>query len=158
MHVTCYTDASFSTRQGGAWAVWVRSDRGRIVRRGRCPAWVRDPNLAELAAIYAGVYLALTRWRGSVRHVLVRSDSQWAVAVAAGEATKPPRKPARRLQRKLRALVEEHGASLECRWVPGHRPRQESTAAYLNDACDRLAKEARTRRPRSAGRSSTGVR
>ena len=149
MRVTCYTDASWSERDGGAWAVWIRSDAGRIVRQGLCPPWVRDSTLAELSAIYAALYLSVRAWGGAVREVLVVSDSRDALRFAA-EDTPPARgQRARALQRKIRELAEAHGVVLLGRWVKAHQRGTADTAAYLNNECDRLAK-----RRRRAGRKA----
>src|SRR5262245_50108102 len=104
MWVTCYTDASFSRRQGGAWAVWLRSAEGRIVRSGACPDYVRDATGAELCALYAGVYLAVTGWPGLVRGILLRSDSQDALRLSAADARRAKNRSHRRVQDLLRQL------------------------------------------------------
>ncbi len=137
MWVTCYSDASFHPHTGGAWGVWLRSDRGRIRRQGLCPKYVVNANQAELAAIFAGLHLALTAWEG-VRGINVRSDCQGALHwLAAG--LPPARADAtRRLQMKIRGLVETHGIELVPRWVRGHQ-RSSSVEAFLNNHCDRAA-------------------
>jgi ribonuclease HI len=144
--VTLYADASFNRAQGGAWAVWLRSARGRIVRSGKCPPYVRDANSAELAAIYAGVYLACRAWPQVVRGLLVRSDSQTALRLTEPSSDLSKNPASRALQRKLRALVGAKKLVVQCRWVQGHQPKKRSTAAYLNGACDARAKGARRTR------------
>jgi ribonuclease HI len=147
--VTCYTDASFSRRHGGAWAVWLRSTKGRIVQSGVCPSYVKDSNVAELAAIFAGVYIAIRSWGSQVRGIFVRSDSVVALAWVDPQAPLGRLRATRRLQRKLRELLASAGVELSCRHARGHRPRNESTSAFLNAHCDRLARDARLRRPRA---------
>jgi ribonuclease HI len=145
MLVTCYTDASYSKRAGGAWAVWLRCDRGRIVKSGSCPDYVTDSTCAELAAIFAGVFLAVRAWPAT-RVILVCSDSQSALALA-GPQAKPARKPAnRKLQHKLRALMAERSIELLFRWVKGHQPARAGTAAWLNRNCDKRAGRVKKRR------------
>lgn len=139
MWVTCYTDASFR-RGSGRWAVWIRSDRGRIVKAGACPDYVNEPGSAELAAIYAAIYLAIAAWGDDVSVVLIRSDCLNAQDWLEGRA-RARRKDARRLIALTKALLRKHDVELRCRWVRGHQPRERSTEAYLNDACDRLAAE-----------------
>jgi ribonuclease HI len=141
--VTLYTDASYSPHKGGAWAVWLRSTRGRIVRSGRCPNYVRNSNDAEFAAIYAGIYLAICAWGREVTGVLVRSDSEGALALARSAARPARTRRMRGLQTKLRRLVEPSQVELELRWVKGHQPKSASTAAWLNGYCDRLARKRR---------------
>src|SRR5438309_4046837 len=77
MWVTAYTDASYRPisrerrraeraagipSHPGGWAVWVRSDLGRIVRNGPCPDFVHDSNSAELYAVYMAVKLTIETW------------------------------------------------------------------------------------------------
>jgi ribonuclease HI len=141
--VTCYTDASFSPRQGGAWAAWLRCERGRVVRSGRCPDYVSEATGAELAAIFAGVHLSLATWGAHVRGISVRSDSKAAIQMASPNARLARREDYLRLQIKLRELIAAHDLELDGRWVRGHQPLEHGTLAYLNDQCDKLAKRAR---------------
>jgi len=157
--VTIYTDASFGA-QGGGWAVWIKSARGRLVKRGRCPDYVSCSTSAELAAIFAGVHLACRAWPGEVQGILLRSDSQAALHLAEPTVRLSGNPAIRVLQQKLRGVVAEHDLTLDCRWVRGHQSRRSGTSAFLNHACDAQAKKARTvavRRPRKDGKTrSTG--
>ncbi|KYF56623.1 hypothetical protein BE08_42920 [Sorangium cellulosum] len=76
--VTCYTDASFGP-SGAGWAVWARCVEGRVVRRGACPGYVTSSLEAELAAIFAGVFVACRTWGARIRGVVVRTDCQAAI-------------------------------------------------------------------------------
>lgn len=144
MWVTCYADASFVRRGTASWAVWLRSAEGRHVQSGPCPHYVRTSHQAELSALYAGVYLALRLWP-SARGVLLCSDCQGAL-LSARQDSRLSRDPAtRRLQEKLRALLERSGVAIELRWVRGHQRANQGTAAWLNRACDRLARKERRR-------------
>lgn len=146
MWVTCYTDASFSERHGGGFGVWLRSYLGRVVRSGRCPRYVKSSTDAELSAIYAGVFLALRAWPSRVAGVLVCTDCQAAIDLARPGSALAPRKAARRLQRRLWALLDESHVELDLRWVKAHQKPTTSTRAYLNHQCDRLARRGRKRR------------
>ena len=150
MWVTCYADASWSKRTGGAWAVWLRSDLGRVVRRGRCPDYVHGSAQAEIAAIYAGVFLAVKAWGEAVGHILVCSDCMSALDAIAKDAKPSRDKGTRRLQQRLWDLVESVGVELKTRWVKAHQAASVSTSAYLNVQCDKLAND--ERRTRSAKR------
>lgn len=154
--VTAYVDASFSRAHGGGWAVWLRCALGRLVRRGPCPPYVRDSTAAELAAIFAAVHLAATRWPGRVRGVLVRGDCQGALALADPQAALTRNAGLRTLQQKLRATTAQHAITLECRWVRGHQAPSGGTSAFLNDACDRLARRARKARAAPRPRTEPG--
>ena len=138
MWITSYTDASFQRKVGGAWAVWLRSDEGRAVRRGVCPSYVRDSNAAELAAIYASVYIACRIWT-STTGVLICSDCQSALAAAEPSASLSAMPAMRRLQQRLRELASTKHLALRFKWVKGHQPMNASTSAWLNNQVDRLA-------------------
>jgi len=142
MWVTAYCDASFGRDRAGGWAVWLRSSAGRLTRQGPCPPWVKDSVSAELAAIFAAVHLSVATWSAGVQGVLVCSDCQPALELAAVQRIASAG-AARRLEERLRSLTDKHGLSLRTRWVKGHRPASAGTAAYLNDWCDRSARAAR---------------
>ncbi|WP_437934580.1 RNase H family protein [Sorangium sp. So ce341] len=143
--VTCYTDASFG-RSGAGWAVWARCVEGRVVRSGACPGYVTSSLEAELAAIFAGVFVACRTWGARIGGVVVRTDCQAAILLLTTDAVRPrtqKRWPgAMRLRAKILALVKERGIDLELRWVMGHQASH-SVQAYLNRACDELAAAAR---------------
>lgn len=148
MWVTSYTDASFERKAGGAWAVWLRSDAGRAVHRGACPPYVRDSNAAELSAIYASVYLACRIWP-STTGVLICSDCQSALAAAEPSAPLSWASAIRRLQQRLREVVNTEHLELRFKWVKGHQSANTSTSAWLNNQVDHLAGSTR-RAARSA--------
>jgi ribonuclease HI len=142
--VTVYTDASFVRRpRSSGWAAWLKSERGRIVKSGPGPDYIATSNEAEMAAIYAGVYLALRAWGDAVRGILVCSDCQSAMAHLAGEASSK-RPGTARLAAKFRELLAGRNVVLRWRWVKGHQRKDSSRPAWLNVACDRLAGEARS--------------
>ncbi len=143
MWVTCYTDASYSPRKGGGWAVWLRSDLGRVVREGHCPRYVKNSTHAELAAMFAGVLLSLRTWGDSVEGITIFSDSQGALEALAAEAPSDKDPAVRRLQDKIREVCRTEKVVVEGRWVKAHRDSSSSTAAYLNHRCDRAARRAR---------------
>ncbi|WP_437955073.1 RNase H family protein [Sorangium sp. So ce119] len=144
--VTCYTDASFGP-SGAGWAVWARCVEGRVVRRGACPGYVKSSLEAELAAIFAGLFVACRTWGARIRGVVVRTDCQAAIHLLTTDAVRPRtqnRWPgAMRLRAKILALVKERGIGLDLRWVMGHQASN-CVQAYLNRACDKLAAVARS--------------
>jgi len=149
--VTCYTDASFTPTAAG-WGVWLRSARGRIVRHGACPPYISSANEAELAAIFAGVYLARKVWGAAVRGLVVYTDSQAAVRFLSDETLKARilrNAPAiARLRERIRRFSGEHEIELDLRWVKGHQ-RTNTVRAYVNARCDQLAGAARAVAERS---------
>lgn len=152
--VTCYTDASY-TRRAAGWGVWLRSARGRIVRHGACPPYVSSANEAEMAAIFAGVYLARKAWGAAVCGLFVFTDSQAAIGFLNGEALRPRVERSApgivRLRDRIRAFAAEHGIELDLRWVKGHQ-KTDSVRAYLNARCDLLAGAAREAAEKDGGR------
>lgn len=150
MLVTLYCDASFCSRtKTGGWAVWLRSDAGRIVRGGACPEYVAHAYEAELAAIFAGVHLALTQWPQTTA-VLVRSDCRAALDIMRQQQrVKHP--GARTLAGKIQALRTKKRTRLIPRWVKGHQ-HGEAVDAWLNRKVDALARDhmQRTRRAKQA--------
>lgn len=138
MLTTLYCDASFcpTTRVGG-WAVWLRSDKGRLIESGTLPGYIEESFEAELAAIYAGVYRAVTRWP-ETEAVFVRSDCETAfIKLDRPDTTWRP--GAVRLVEKVLGLRDEHKIRLVKGWVKGHQ-RGHSTEAYLNRRVDHLAR------------------
>jgi ribonuclease HI len=145
--ITCYADGSFRP-EGAGWAVWLRSVKGRVVRQGPCPPYVKRSLEAELAAIFAGLIIARRTWGDAVRGAIIRTDCLEAINLL---STFEMRDRVRRrwpgtlvLCTKIRELVVAHGVELDLRWVKGHQ-RTNSVQAYLNNACDKRAGEAAKR-------------
>jgi ribonuclease HI len=144
MWVTCYTDASFVPRRGGRWAVWLRCDSGRLKRSGACSDAIRTSTNAELAAIAAGIQLALRTWGGTIRGIEVRCDCRAALAIAegSGRARNPT---AQQLHNRIQRQLREYDVTLKCGWVKAHQPSGASRAAFLNNQCDAMARGRRRR-------------
>lgn len=143
MLVTLYCDASWSTSHGGTggWGVWLRSDQGRIIRRGPCPDYCKHVFEAELAAIFAGLHLAVTYWPDT-KTIVVRSDCRHAVNIVTGQQVpKEKHRAARRLRNKITKLRKRHKVRIIGKWVKGHQPG-DKVDAYLNRRVDQLAGEA----------------
>lgn len=144
MLTTLYCDASFCPHtNAGGWGVWLRSDRGRIVRGGKCPDYVRHPYEAELTAIFAGIWLAKKQWP-ETETVLVRSDCRDALALVQG--TDPTYDPdagrhrgSRALCAKIRELRQATGLRTIQRWVKGHQAGDDPPA-WLNRTVDEIAR------------------
>lgn len=144
MLTTLYTDASFKDGRGG-WACWARSSRGRGIRSGPCPEYVKDALTAELCAVYCGVWLICQNWP-ETEAILVRSDCQ-AVCVDPRDRTYEHETR----ERLRRQIVEALGGRrIIFRWVKGHQ-RGNSVQAYLNRRCDQLAGEHTGRYERRTG-------
>jgi len=139
MWVTLYTDASFDGTTG-SWAIWLRSEKGRIVKYGKCPAAVDDNNAAEMYAALVGITVALRDW-GPLVGIQVNSDNQ-VVCSSLWPWSKDNRHPTiHRLQTAIRKLAQENSIKLRTKHVRGHQ-RPTHTRAWLNNRCDRLARKA----------------
>ena len=133
-----YCDASWYTDERcGGWGVWLKSDQGRVVTSGVIPAYVGRSHEAELAAIFAGIYLAMKEWPNTSR-IIVRNDCGAALNLMAGKQLPKPRHVgAIRLIEKIdqfRPYVK-----LIPRWVKGHQ-NTGTTEAWLNQRVDRMAR------------------
>jgi ribonuclease HI len=138
MLTTLYCDASWCPHLlVGGWAIWLRSERGRIVEDGVVPEYCSQSYEAELAAIYAGIYRTLSRWPNTTA-ILVRSDCETALHLMSN-LYQGRHQGARRLATKIHGLQREVGVRLIPRWVKGHQ-RGTNTDAYLNNRVDEMAR------------------
>lgn len=138
MLTTLYCDASwYHEEKVGGWAIWLRSEKGRIVRAGAVPDYCLHAYEAEFAAVFAGIHLALVSWP-ETKAILVRSDCDSALKLMTGRH-QPRHEGARRLAEK----VAEFRSSVRLlpRWVKGHQSG-DSTEAWINRRVDRMAREA----------------
>src|SRR5580658_8974862 len=132
MWVTAYTDASVRYEKAG-WSVWLRSQRGRVIRNGECPPEIRDSNMAELYAALQAVELAKETWP-ETSAVLLNMDSTGVIDKITGRVDENGK-----LLPLLRRL-HSHGLKIRCRHIRGHRAASgESTPSYLNDQVDKVA-------------------
>ena len=142
MWVTLYTDASFNGTEG-TWAIWLRSEKGRIVKSGKCPATVDDNNAAEMYAVLVGVTVALREWAvtDKIFGIQINSDSH-VVCTALYQWSKPNRHPTiARIQTKIRAILTEQDIRVRAKHVRGHQ-RSDNVRSWLNNRCDRMARAA----------------
>jgi ribonuclease HI len=141
---TLYCDASFSPNDGGAWACWLRSDAGRDISKGICPPHIIDSNLAEMHAVLEGIVRARSIW-GNLAGILVKTDSQTAVNILKFRAPKHRRRDYAALQTHVVSALAPN-VRIRMQWTPGHQ-HPDTTAAWINDRVDNLARDARTKRP-----------
>lgn len=142
--ITVHSDASLS-REGASFAFACRSSYFPLHLRlaGELPG-VRDVNIAEALAMLYGIRAALWTWAPifDVEGFFLRSDS--LVTVNCLSARHPPKNAALAdVQRELRAACRPF--RIHAKHVKGHQSSANSTAAYMNNLCDRLASEARRR-------------
>lgn len=148
-----YVDASYhhDTKRAG-WGCWLRDAHTRILRNGPSPRWVSSANDAELTALFAGIWTAVSSLDTTQANILVlKTDSQHAARLFGWDGgTKKEPKRIQVLDLIFRGfdLAERAGLKLIVKWVKGHQGTA-YTQAYLNTQADRLAKEAmRTQRGR----------
>ena len=134
--VTLYCDASYSMEHGGAWSIWLRSDKGRIVRSGKCPPEVTDATAAELYAALRGIEIA--RDEMGAEAVQVNSDCS-AVVSSMGKGY---RWLGRKNLRQLQDRILRTGVKLRPKHVKAHTGKDD-VRSYLNRRCDNLANRAR---------------
>ncbi|WP_437630575.1 hypothetical protein [Sorangium sp. So ce854] len=89
---------------------------GRVVRRGACPGYVTSSLEAELAAVFAGVFVACRTWGARVGGVVVRTDCQAAIHLLTTPYLRAPGAPA--LGSRLAALAPAALAALTAAAAP----------------------------------------
>jgi len=135
---TLYCDASFCPYElVGGWGIWLRSNRGRHVESGRTPDFCTQSNHAEFAAVYAGLYRAVTKWPETTA-VLVVTDCAEIVRVL--ESDKVYQSVLRRMKKRIDELRTQHQIRIVPRWVKGHRQGSQ-VDIYLNNQVDELARQ-----------------
>lgn len=134
--VTLYCDASYSPKDGGAWSIWLRSEKGRIIDSGKCPESVRCPTSAELYAAKIGVQVAVREW--GAQGVQINTDCSAVVGALGSGYRWFGRKDLRVIQDEiLRA-----GARLRTKHVKGHT-KGADVRSYINRQVDKLANKSR---------------
>jgi hypothetical protein len=119
--------------------VWLRTEHGRLKRSGACSDSIRTSTNAELAAIAAGIQLALRTWGDTVQVIDVRSDCRAALAIAEGTG-RARNATALQLHERIQRQLRQHAVELRCGWVKAHQPSGASRAAFLNNQCDAMAR------------------
>lgn len=139
MFVTAYTDASFN--QHGGWAVWLRSERGRVIRQGVCPSQVTDSFLAELWAIKQALEIAITEWPDTER-VLINTDCLALVDALQPGAAYISREEAATIQEEIWAFAFAKYLTLHLKHVKAHTNGSD-VRSYINRAVDQKSRKAR---------------
>lgn len=139
MFVTAYTDASFHQR--GGWAVWLRSERGRIVRQGKCPDTITDSFAAELWAIKQALEISVAEWpEGEV--VLINTDCLAAIDGLQPGAPNFGREELVDIQEAIESFVFANYLTLRFKHVKAHTG-QSDVRSYINRAVDQKSRRAR---------------
>ena len=145
MKVLLYTDGSMDVpSEKGGWAAWIQRERESSwdVRYGRCPAYVKQANHAELFAVYAGLKLAHSK-RSDIRTIRVCSDSVTALRhVSKGILRMRSRDPVMlRIRTKIQDMLV--GCHLQTAHVKSHQDPAIGIDHYINDRVDSFAERGR---------------
>lgn len=132
MWVTAYTDAS--VRNGKAtWAIWLRCERGRVIKAGVCPE-ITNNVAAEVYAAYMALTHALATWEG-VEGIQINSDCQTVVQFKRW----PMSKNAEIRCEELRFRSAASAIRVTTKWIKGHQASNKGVRQYLNNQVDKLA-------------------
>lgn len=132
MWVTAYVDASFKDGKGG-WAIWLRSELGRLTKSGPCPVRVQDNTAAELYAALVAIVRTREIWPGTTG-ICLNSDCQTVVNCLEGPVLSNPQHAA--IQAAIQAGSK--GLWLRGKWVKGHS-KKDGVRSYLNTQVDLMA-------------------
>jgi len=139
---TVYTDGSFSKGAGG-WGARVRHSRTPYKKEFLGGGSCRDSMYAEMAALVAGVALALDTWP-DLKGVGIRTDCKALLKIAPFGAKSHRRKDIRYLQGLLKEALAPK-CKIRVVWVKGHQGTK-TAQGWCNDRVDRLASVGRARR------------
>ena len=142
--VTVYTDASFKDGVG-AWACWIRSGKGRIVRSGSCPKDIKTSNQAEFYAVQQAfqiIQAELPKTKG----IFLNADSLLVVEKLPLNS-KEIQGASKYQQRACHEILRFTNWQLKVRHVKSHQKVNDSKT-YLNSKVDELAKKALDDNPR----------
>lgn len=136
--VTAYTDASF-VRDRGGWSVWLRSERGRIVRSGECPGHICDSMCAELWAVIQAVEISISEWKDSVKGIQLNMDCislcdrfwPWSRSFA--------RHDLEALRMQVVETIKKADIRVRTKHVKGHS-NGDGIRTYLNQQVDRMSR------------------
>lgn len=145
MWVTLYTDASVSPKLS-TWAIWARSEKGRIVEGGACPEHVTDSNVAELYAVQIGIETIVQQW-SPVTGIQINSDSLTVCNALYPWSTTHNNLHIRAVQDKIREFLASKTIRVRLKHVKGHQ-RPDGVREYLNVRCDQIANQVRKREER----------
>lgn len=140
--MTLYTDASFGL--SSSWAIYLRSEKGRITKSGKCPQTVDDSNAAEMYAALVGITVAIRDW-GPLTGIQINSDSRVVCGSLYPWSPENRHPTIRRIQTEIRRIIKEAGIKIRAKHVRGHQ-RSVDTRAWINNRCDSMARKARERR------------
>lgn len=143
MVVTINTDASWhSALKVGAFAFWIVSNKGRVLKCGAFKNQVSNSSKAEAQCIINALHALKEQKWNDIKLAVINTDSKNAIAIFTKDKAEIKRW---KLQwgDPLRKKFEELKAGLgkvDFRYVPAHKNIKDSKT-WVNDWCDKKAKE-----------------
>lgn len=155
-YVTIYTDASWC-KDHGSWAFWCKSDYGRLTLSGILPTDIEDIFQGEVYAICQGIYKALKNWP-NIKGFYINSDNRDAMrfledpyreARPSGKLYSPV---SLRLKKSFDKMIFENPEDeimlvkkmdMNFRHVKGHQNSKRGVRYWLNNWCDKEARNVR---------------
>lgn len=119
--------------------MWLRSERGRVVKSGKCPDTIQDSMCAELYAIIMAMELALTEWKDT-KGIQLNTDCKSLVDRLYPWSPPFPREDLESLRLKAREISDNAGIRLRVKHVKGHS-HGDGTRTYLNQQVDRISRK-----------------
>jgi hypothetical protein len=139
--VTLYCDAS-SDHQKSGWAVYLRSEKGRIIKHGKCPSGLVNSTGAEFYAVLMGIEIALAEW-GKFDGIFVNSDCTSVCRGLWPWSNASRNKDLAKIQNKIRKICADHGILVRTKHVKGHQNPKTGVRSFLNGKVDGLSRKSR---------------
>lgn len=141
MWVTLYTDASWRPYSSkGTWAIWLRSNQGRIIENGFCADYVNCSVSAEAYAAYMGIVMAITNWK-DIEGIQLNTDSRPIQGLLyPSKNGLSSNKIIAKLQVLIRTEVKDNKIKLRIKYVRGHQ-HDNDIRTYLNNKVDELTRQ-----------------
>lgn len=121
---------------------------GYITNKKKCPADINNVHDAEAYAICQALYHTLNHFKKNgypVKEITIKTDSQTAIKYLTNNKIEEFwRDTTIRLRTafdKMKAELGE-GFPLKIKHIKGHQSKKSSTAAYVNNWCDKMARKA----------------
>lgn len=144
MRVTIYTDAShIPYTQRGSFAFWIRWENGRIVKSGKFKDSVPDSFCAEVRCVLNAIYVAKTSIK-NVDTIYLVTDCKPVINLLKHRNNKP--KTLIRMAAEIVAF-DSMTKNIAIFWkhTTSHQGGK-TVQSYINEQCDKLAKEAHNKK------------
>jgi ribonuclease HI len=142
MLVTIITDASFYKEHNvGAWACYIISNRGKLVKSDSFKTKIETPQVAELCAVVKGLYFALKeKLAQNGDTIMLQTDCLYVIHLI-NKLHKPKRDLEKQALQFLFSWQAKYNLIYKTKHVKGHSSKKEPRF-WANNLVDRLAKKA----------------